>query len=289
MVNRFILLLLLPLSLLFAKGEVIYSTSSSVTANAKTLLFSLYLDQEPQRAYVAYLGKRYPFFKRVSGDGYYSLVPTSYYQKPKDTDAVIVYINDGVKHYIQSLIHIEDGNYKKERLKVNPSKAKLSNKAKKRVARELKEAQKIYNTYTPTLYINEPFMMPLNSKITSAFGNKRVFNNTLKSYHSGTDFRAKTGTPLVAANRGRVVLVKNRFFAGNSVIIDHGHGIYSGYYHMSKFAVKVGQMVEKGELLGYAGATGRVTGPHLHFTIHTGGVCVDPMQFMELVNEGLFY
>jgi len=287
MLNKLFILLFLTITL-FAKGEVIYSTSSSVTANAKTVLYSLYLDQKPQKAYVAYLGKRFPFFQKPSGDGYYSLVPTSYYQKPKQADAVIVYIDDE-KHYISTSIHIEDANYKKERLRVDPSKAILSNRDKKRAARELKEAKKIYNTYTPELYIKEPFMMPLTTKITSVFGNKRVFNNTLKSYHSGTDFRAKVGTPLVAANRGKVVLVKNRFFAGNSVILDHGNGIYSGYYHMSKFAVKVGQMVEKGGLLGYAGATGRVTGPHLHFTIHVGGVCVDPMQFIEVVNEGLFY
>ena len=130
--------------------------------------------------------------------------------------------------------------------------------------------------------------MPLHSKITSAFGNRRVFNNILKSYHSGTDFRAKKGTPIIASNSGRVVLAKNRFFAGNSIIIDHGQGIYSGYYHLSRFAVKKGDFVQKGEVIGYAGATGRVTGPHLHFTFHVNGNCVDPLHFVKLANENLF-
>jgi murein DD-endopeptidase MepM/ murein hydrolase activator NlpD len=288
LINSFLIAVFLTSSL-FAKGEVLFTVSSSVTQNAKTLFFSLYLDEEPSKAYVAYLGKRYPFFKKPDGDGYYSLIPTSYYQKPKDTDAVIVYIIDGKKHYLKKLIHIEEGDYKRESLRVDPSKAKLSKRDKRRVAKELKEAKRIYNTYTPTLYITEPFILPIDSKITSDFGNKRVFNSILKSYHSGTDFRAKRGTPIVASNSGRVVLVKNRFFAGNSVIIDHGEGIYSGYYHLSKFAVKKGQMVRRGEVIGYAGATGRVTGPHLHYTIHVGGVCVDPLQFTDVVNEGLFF
>ena len=268
-------------------SSVTYSVSANEISNARTLLFDLNVDDE-NPTYVAYLQKRYPFFKKVNSDGYYALVPTSYYMKRKKTKAIIVYIEDNQKHYISVPIKIVDGKYKSESLKVNPKKAKFDKKSRSRISRESKEAKKIYAKYTPTLYIDEPFMVPLHSKITSSFGNKRVFNNTLKSYHSGTDFRAKTGTPLVASNRGKVVLVKNRFFAGNSVVIDHGQGIYSGYYHMSKFAVKVGQMVEKGELLGYAGATGRVTGPHLHFTFHIGGICVDPMQFIDTVNK-LFY
>ena len=279
---------LLFFNVLFAKSNVTYSITDTTIANAKTMLFDLGIDDDIDRAYVAFLGKRYPFFKKPNDGGYYAFVPTSYYQKPKATKATIVYIIDGSKHYISTPIDIVDGHYKSEKLTVNPKKAKFDKAARNRIAKESKEAKKIYTTYTQTLYIKEPFSFPLHSKITSAFGNKRLFNGSLKSYHSGTDFRAKTGTPLIAANRGKVVLVKNRFFAGNSVIIDHGQGIYSGYYHMSKFAVKVGQMVEKGEVLGYAGATGRVTGPHLHYTFHIGGVCVDPMQFME-VSDFLFY
>ena len=283
-----ILLLITIYATLFAKSGAIFAVYDQVTANAKTFMVYLYLDEKPKSAYVAYLGKRYPFFKKPNDDGYYALIPTSYYQKPKDTTATIVYTTDK-KRYLTSQIFIEDAKYKKERLRVDPSKAKFSKKALIRIKKEAKEAKKIYNHYTKKLYFNSPFILPLHSKITSAFGNKRVFNGILKSYHSGTDFRAKMGTPIIASNRGKVVLVKNRFFAGNSVVIDHGEGIYSGYYHLSKFAVKLGDIVEKGQVIGYSGATGRVTGPHLHFTFHVGGVCVDPLQFVKLVNENLFY
>ncbi len=279
---------LLSIFLLFysltASADLNYSFSNTTVANAKSILVTVDGVSDLDRAYVAFLGKRYPFFKKPDLSGYYAILPTSYYQKPKHTKATIVYIIDGQKHYISEDIDIIDGRYKSERLTVNPSKAHFSKQAKIRIARELKEAKKIYNTYTPTLYINAPFEVPLHSKITSVFGNKRIFNGSLKSYHSGTDFRAKTGTPITAANRGRVVLAKNRFFAGNSIIIDHGNGIYSGYYHLSKFKVKVGDMVEQGQVLGLAGATGRVTGPHLHFTFHVSGVCVDPLDFIEVYN-----
>ncbi len=281
-----IALILLASMLLSAKEDLFFDISSEQTANAKTVLVDLYPSHPFHKAYVAFLGKRYPFFKRPDESGYYALIPTSYYQKPLHTQATIVTV-DQRKHYLSLPIEIQDGHYKRESLRVNPSKAHFSKTAKVRIAKELKEAKKIYNTYTPKLYIHSPFILPLHSKITSAFGNKRLFNGTLKSYHSGTDFRAKTGTPIIASNRGRVVLVKNRFFAGNSVIIDHGEGIYSGYYHLSKFAVNVGDIVEKGQVIGYSGATGRVTGPHLHFTFHVGGVCVDPLQFVELANRYL--
>jgi murein DD-endopeptidase MepM/ murein hydrolase activator NlpD len=130
--------------------------------------------------------------------------------------------------------------------------------------------------------------MPMKSKITSDFGNARIYNGKTKSYHSGTDFRAKIGTPIIASNDGKIVLAKRRFYAGGSIIIDHGHGIYSCYYHMSRFDVKEGEMVKKNQVIGLSGDTGRVTGPHLHFSIRVGGLQVDPLQFIELVNNKIF-
>ena len=268
-------------------ASMIYSVSQERISNAQTLLFEIEVDRPLSRAYVAYRGVRYPFYAHPSRDtgNFYALVPTGYYVKPKKENAVMVTIVDGEKQYVSVPIMIEKGKYKSERLKVNASRAKISKSNQARIKRENIEAKKIYKHYTKTSYLESAFDYPMQSKITSAFGTKRVFNGVLKSYHSGTDFRAKVGTPIYAANAGKVVLVKNRFFAGNSVIIDHGQGIYTGYYHMSAFKVKVGDMVERGELLGLAGATGRVTGPHLHFAVHVGGVGVDPMQFLETVNR----
>lgn len=270
-------------------ASITYSTSQDSVANAQTILFEINtekLEVPMSKAYVAHLGVRYPFYKHPTlGDfDYYALVPTGYYKKPKKKDAVIVYITEGKKHYISVPIMIVKGKYKSERLKVKPSKTTFSKKDNVRIKREAKEAKKIYSNVTQESYITEVFEKPLTSKITSLFGNKRVFNGVLKSYHSGTDFRAPTGTTITASNAGIVVIAKNRFFAGNSVVIDHGYGLYTQYYHLSKFKVKKGDIVEKGEVLGLAGSTGRSTGPHLHFGVKVQGVTVDPMQFLETVN-----
>ncbi|MBT0606146.1 M23 family metallopeptidase, partial [Campylobacter lari] len=142
----------------------------------------------------------------------------------------------------------------------------------------------VYNTYTNMAFFEGNFTYPLESKITSDFGKARLFNDTLKSYHSGTDFRAASGTKIYASNDGIVRIASNRYYAGNSVVIDHGYGIYSQYYHLSKLNVKIGQKVKKGELIGLSGASGRVTGPHLHFGILVNGVQVDPLDFIAKFN-----
>ena len=147
------------------------------------------------------------------------------------------------------------------------------------------EAMKIYNSSSPKIYWNEDFIYPINSKITSAFGTKRVYNNELKSYHGGTDFQAKDNTPIVASNSGIVRISANRFYAGNSIVIDHGQGVYSCYFHLNTMNFKVGDFVNKGEVIGLSGSTGRITGPHLHFTFRINGLQVDPLQAIEILNS----
>jgi len=184
-------------------------------------------------------------------------------------------------------LHVKQGDYKKETLSVDPAHVSPPKEALPRIQAEREEAMALYATFTPTRYWNVPFEFPIQSAITSDFGNARVFNDTLKSYHSGTDFRAPVGTPIVATNDGVVALAKDRYYAGGSVILDHGEGVYSVYYHLSSLSYPVGAHVKKGEVIGLSGASGRVTGPHLHFGFMVQGVPIDPLDFMEKIN-GLF-
>ncbi len=147
---------------------------------------------------------------------------------------------------------------------------------------------KIYGTVTKESYINSKFILPLDSFITSDFGKARVYNGSLKGYHSGTDFRAIVGTPLIASYDGVVALVKDRFYSGGTVLINHGQGIYTCYFHMSAFDVKKDEKVKKGQVIGLSGVSGRVTGPHLHFAVRINAVQVDPLQFIELMNKNIF-
>lgn len=181
-------------------------------------------------------------------------------------------------------IRVVKGDYHQETIQVAPSHAKPNAKNQKRIETERKEAQKIYSRYEPKRYWDSPFALPLQSKITSPYGSARVFNGEIASYHSGTDFRASIGTPVYASNDGVVVIAKDRFLAGGSVVIDHGQGIFSMYYHCSELKVAVGDVVKKGDLVALSGNSGRVSGPHLHFGILANGVQVDPLDFIDKIN-----
>ena len=137
---------------------------------------------------------------------------------------------------------------------------------------------------TPTLW-TQPFLRPRTSRITSTFGSGRVFNGRLSSSHGGVDFAGQPGDPVKAANRGVVALVDNFFLAGNVVYIDHGAGVVTGYFHLTQALVAVGDTVERGQEIGLVGATGRVTGPHLHWSARYGEHTVDPMGLIELTAE----
>jgi len=212
------------------------------------------------------------------------LLPIGYKDKIKDLE--FFYENKGKKEKI--LLHVKKGDYKKETLKVNQTKVKPPKKELDRIYKEYIESKKIYAINTKKRYWNKPFVNPMNSKITSQYGNARVFNGSLKSFHSGTDFRAAIGTPIYSVNDGIVVLASDRYYSGNVVIIDHGEGIYSSYSHMSQISVKVGQYIKQRDKLGLSGATGRVTGPHLHFSIILQSKKIDPLDFIKKVNS-LYY
>jgi len=133
----------------------------------------------------------------------------------------------------------------------------------------------------PPLWTSE-FQRPRDTRITSTFGSGRVFNGAVTSRHLGVDFAGKTGEPVRAANRGVVALVDSFFLAGNVIYVDHGGGVVTGYFHLSKQLVAVGDTVERGQEIGLVGATGRVTGSHLHWTARYGAITFNPLDLVRL-------
>jgi murein DD-endopeptidase MepM/ murein hydrolase activator NlpD len=126
-----------------------------------------------------------------------------------------------------------------------------------------------------------PFIRPRAATVTSRFGSGRMFNGTLTSRHLGVDFHGGVGAPVRAANRGVVALVDNFFLAGNVVYIDHGGGVVTAYFHLSKALVAAGDTVSRGQEIGLVGATGRVTGPHLHWSARYGALTVNPLDLLS--------
>lgn len=184
-------------------------------------------------------------------------------------------------------LQIIEGNYKKEALKVAPKHVSPSPKNLQRIKAEKKEIRRIYTSSNNTRLWYGNFIKPVTSNTTSVFGTQRLFNGELQSYHRGTDLRAKTGTPIYVSNSGIVRLAKNLFYSGNIVIVDHGKGIFTNYAHLSKIKVRVGQHVARGDQIGLSGATGRVSGPHLHWGVKINGSYVDPLQFMIVISDML--
>jgi murein DD-endopeptidase MepM/ murein hydrolase activator NlpD len=151
-----------------------------------------------------------------------------------------------------------------------------------RALREATEIDAIHNTISGEALWRDAFIVPIPGGVGASFGKRRVFNGEARNPHGGADLKATTGTPIRSANRGRVVLARNLFFTGNTVIVDHGLGIYTLYAHLSRIDVKESAIVERAQVVGLAGATGRVTGPHLHWGARVQNSRVDPFSLVNL-------
>ena len=138
------------------------------------------------------------------------------------------------------------------------------------------------NTYSIDLKPNMNFASPIpNGIISSRYGKKRFINSTPRSPHLSLDIAAGEGTPIQAPAKGKVILTGNFFYSGNYLIIDHGYGLLSSYSHMSEIYLKTGDYVEKGEGIGSVGSTGRVTGPHLHWTVYLNKIRINPESLLK--------
>lgn len=175
----------------------------------------------------------------------------------------------------------KDFPYKAEKLNVDKKRVFLSKADLAIVIKEKKIKDRIYKDSKNFLLFDKPFIRPLNSFVTSYYGNKRLFNNKKQSQHLGNDLRAAIGVEIPSTNMGRVVYADKLFYTGNVVVIDHGLDIFSVYGHLSKIIVSEGDFVQQGDIIGLSGATGRVSGPHLHWGIRMQGQWVDGFSLVD--------
>ena len=178
-------------------------------------------------------------------------------------------------------VRIASRNFPVQRLKVAHKMVHLNKAQLERHYREKAAFMKALRLVTPERSWDGTFVRPVSGGVSSAYGLRRVFNGEPRRPHMGLDLRGRTGTPVKATAPGVVVLAANHYFAGNVVYVDHGLGVVSMYCHLSAIDVKPGQTVQAGQKLGEIGATGRVTGPHLHFGLAVLGQYVDPLPLLK--------
>jgi murein DD-endopeptidase MepM/ murein hydrolase activator NlpD len=162
---------------------------------------------------------------------------------------------------------------------VNPPQSELA-----RIQREAKRVEAIYAAITPRRWEGR-FLPPVDEQPAGNFGTRSIYNGQPRSPHTGIDFPSRAGTPVHASNAGRVVLADDLYFSGNTVIVDYGSGVYSLFAHLSKLSVAEGEAVAAGTVVGLVGATGRVTGPHLHWAVRIRGARVDPLSLVAVADR----
>ncbi len=171
------------------------------------------------------------------------------------------------------------------RLKVNPALVEPPASELPRIQRETARTNQIYASTAPRALWAGTFVRPVTEPANSRFGSRSIFNGRGSSPHTGADFLSGSGTPVKAPNAGRVRLAENLYFSGNAVILDHGLGLFSVFAHLSAFKVQEGDEVATGDVLGLVGATGRVTGPHLHWAVRASGARIDPLSLLALLGS----
>jgi hypothetical protein len=182
-------------------------------------------------------------------------------------------------------IDVAGKDYGVRRLTLPKAMVDLDTKSLKRVRGESEVMRKLFDAGPSVPLWRGSFIRPVPGKVIGPFGRRSIINDEPRSPHSGVDLEAARGDPIKAINDGRVVLTADYFFSGLSVVVDHGGGIQSMYFHLDKILVDQGKRIHKGDIIGLVGSTGRATGPHLHFGMRINGARVDPLSLMVLSTQ----
>lgn len=219
------------------------------------------------------------------GADFFALLPVPHDALPGIADVRVTSGEGGSAEAASISFRIEERVTEAERVRVKRRHAQVRGRARRTavVAPPVRGAlTRLYDAISEERLWSESWRLPAPGEITGVFGAKRVYNSRVQGYHLGLDIRARTGDPVAAPAGGRVVLAARLFLTGNTVIIDHGLGVYTNYAHLSRLKVRRGQLVRVGELVGLAGNTGRSSGPHLHWGAVVHGIKVDPLALTQL-------
>ncbi|HUA98638.1 MAG TPA: M23 family metallopeptidase [Terracidiphilus sp.] len=228
-----------------------------------------------------WLGHKVEFF-HDAGRGWFALAGVDLEAPTGPSTLTIRERLSGSVHNLTATVQVRPAHYRTAALTVAPEFVEPSPAEAKRIEAEIQLKNRIFSESAPRPLWSGNFRAPVSSSPTDSFGTQRTFNGKLASVHRGMDFHAPMLTPVHASNSGEVLLAQGLYFEGNCVVIDHGLGLYTIVMHLSRIDVHEGEHVTKGQLLGLSGATGRVTGPHLHWAVRWENAYLDPAKLMRM-------
>lgn len=231
-------------------------------------------------------GRAVPFFTGKDPDLFSTLLGIDLEETPSIQDFLIdIAYENGSRKTMTYHIHIVASSFGVQELTLPQEMVDLDEPTLRRVEEEQELVKKVLSPLGTSRLWDGNFLVPLKGEITGRFGQRRILNGQPRNPHSGEDITAPLGTEVRAANTGVVRMVADMFFSGKSVIIDHGLGVYTMYFHLSEVTVKEGGVIKKGDVLGLVGKTGRATGSHLHWGARVGGARVNPFSLVGVSLE----
>lgn len=216
------------------------------------------------------------------GGSYFTLFGVDLERKPGPLAITIRGLGKGKEPWNRSVVlRVKEKAFRREELTVPAHFDRIDEATRKRIEREQAALARLWARATPRRLWEGGFLRPVAGGVVSPFGLRRIINGYSRSPHSGVDLKASLGTEVRAANHGQVLLKEEFFFSGKSVVLDHGAGLYTMYFHLSDIAVEKDALVRKGDVIGRAGMSGRATGPHLHWAVRLNGARIDPLEMLD--------
>ncbi len=247
------------------------------------VFFTVEFTRVPRKVTGTWIDKTVTFFPSENPKIWFALAGDDLEIKPGTYEMKVTAVLPGGKVVkLAKPVDVAAANFKAGAVDVPENFVEPNDAEKKQIARDEVLKAQAYRHVTPKPLWSGNFIKPVNGVATDSFGESRVLNEERTSTHRGTDFEVKEGTPVLVSNSGTVVLAKELFYEGQCVIVDHGERFFTIYMHLSETEVHVGQKLRKGEQVGRSGATGRVTGPHLHMGARWNAAYLDPVQLLAL-------
>jgi murein DD-endopeptidase MepM/ murein hydrolase activator NlpD len=288
--------LFLVLFLLIATGKAAYAENNlrvesfpRVVKQGEVCLIRALGPTSLKFIYGEFQGKRFPMALSKQNGTCEGLLGIDLSTRPATYEIKVVATDEGGRVYSSTLsLKVERVHFGVQKLSLPSSMVDLDAKTLERVNREERQLEALLQGFRDEKLWRGAFILPVEGELSTPFGLNRIINGQRRGPHTGIDLRAEEGAPVLACNSAVVVLFDELFFSGKSLILDHGWGLYSMYFHLSEALVKEGDRVPTGALLGRVGSTGRSTGSHLHWGIRMNGARVDPLSLLQLGKYPVF-